>query len=126
MQCRWGVIPLFARLGKRNRYRILMYVHPTYVIRFSTTRLPMHEARHRIIRRNPRSPAYRETGHPCLGGTQYLCTGVLTGCMRGVRGRGHQVFDALRATAAIDPSTNPLRGRTHWQVEMRSRVTVGS
>jgi hypothetical protein len=28
--------------------------------------------------------------------------------------------------AGVRPSTNPLRGRTHWRVEVRSRVTVRS
>ncbi len=45
---------------------------PTYVIGCLHDPSPMHEARHRTIRRNPRKPAYCETGRPYLRRTSGL------------------------------------------------------
>ena len=34
------------------------------------------------------------------------------------------IYLAALLMAGLDPSTNPLRGRTHWRVEVHSKVTV--
>ena len=55
-----------ARLGERHRYRLLVHIQTDVGDKLLQDPSPMHEARHRTIRRNPRKPAYCETGRPYL------------------------------------------------------------
>ena len=57
----------FARLGERHRYRLLVHIQPDVRDKLLQGPSPMHEARHRTSRRNPRKPAYCETGRPISG-----------------------------------------------------------
>src|ERR1700686_2741527 len=43
------------------------------------TRLPMHEARRRPVQRNPRNPAYCETGHNPISGEHLVYAAILWG-----------------------------------------------
>ncbi len=64
----------FARLGKRHRYRLFVHIQPDERDKLLQGPSPMHEARHRPFRRNPRKPAYCETGRPYLRRTSGLAS----------------------------------------------------
>jgi hypothetical protein len=55
-----------ARFSQCDRYRILVHIQTNIGDKLFQDPSPMHEARHRTIRRNPRKPAYCETGRPYL------------------------------------------------------------
>ena len=55
-----------ARLGQGHCDRIFVHVQTDVDDRFVHDPSPVHEARHQTIRRNPRKPAYCETGRPYL------------------------------------------------------------
>ena len=67
-----GIFPVLAhfspqaRCGQRHRYRILVYVKPDICDRLRHDPSPMHEARYRTIRHNPRS-LHTVDGSPISG-----------------------------------------------------------
>ena len=61
-----------ARLSERHRNRVLVHIQTDVRDRLVHDPSPMHEARHRPSRRNPRKPAYCEAGRPYLRRTSGL------------------------------------------------------
>ena len=59
--------PSLAGRGKRDRNRILVNIKADVDDKLFHDPSPMHEALHRTIQRNPRKPAYCETGRPISG-----------------------------------------------------------
>src|SRR5271168_2405882 len=60
------------------------------------TRLPMHEARRRPVQRNPRNPAYCETGHNPISGEHLVYNRSVRWSRLGVF---NQIFAALAQKA---------------------------
>src|ERR1700738_2130581 len=65
-------LPPLARLGKRHRDCVFVYIQADVDDTMLHDPSPMHEARRRYIQRNPRNPAYCETGRPYLRRTSGL------------------------------------------------------
>jgi hypothetical protein len=61
-----------ARLGNRHRDRVFVHIQADVNDMLLHDPSPMHEVRRRFVQRNPRSPAYCETGRPYLRRTSGL------------------------------------------------------
>ena len=65
--CHTRAAPPLARLGKRHRDCVFVHIQADVDDTLLHDPSPMHEARRWSIQRNPRQPAYCETGRPISG-----------------------------------------------------------
>src|SRR5271166_248484 len=76
-----------APFGERNRDRVFVRIEADVDDMLLHDPSPMHEARRRFLQRNPRCPAYCETGRPYLRRTSGLAPRCPVACPRsGERG----------------------------------------